>query len=124
MTGEYIPLKEKIAHRLEKLVEAGGTKFDQDKPRLDLIDPEFLEGVGLVLGFGAKKYAAHNWRLGIPHSRLIAAAYRHLGSINKGEKVDKESGLAHVHHLACCVMFLSWMQSHRPDLDDTYVDPS
>jgi hypothetical protein len=101
---------------------AEAQKFDTEKPRLDLIDSEFLEGLGSVLGFGAKKYAPHNWRKGIEHSRLIAAAYRHLGAINRGDHVDEESGLFHVHHLACCVMFLSWMQVHRPDLDDTYVD--
>lgn len=99
-----------------------GNKFDQEKPRLDLIDAEFLEGLGKVLGFGAKKYAANNWRKGIEHSRLIAAAYRHLGAINKGEDTDPESNLPHIHHLACCVMFLSWMQTHRKDLDDRYVN--
>jgi hypothetical protein len=98
------------------------SKFDQSKPRLDLIDAEFLEGLGKALSFGAIKYEPNNWRKGISHSRLIAAAYRHLGSINKGEMLDPESNLPHVHHLACCVMFLSWMQTHRPDLDDTYVN--
>jgi hypothetical protein len=97
-----------------------GVKYDSDKPRMDLLDADFLEGLAGVLTFGARKYAAHNWRGGISHSRLIAAAYRHLGAINRGEDTDPESGLAHVHHLACCVMFLSWMQTNRKDLDDRY----
>lgn len=98
----------------------GGTKYDKDKPRMELLDAEFLEGVARVLTFGAVKYAAHNWRGGISWSRLIGASFRHLTAILKGEWLDEESGLPHVHHLGCCVMFLSWMGLHRRDLDDRY----
>lgn len=101
-------------------VSQGGMKFDNEKPRMDLVDPEFIEGLAEVLTFGARKYAAHNWRSGIAFSRLIAAAYRHLGAINKGEDIDPESGKPHSYHLGCCVQFLSWMMKHRPDLDDRY----
>jgi hypothetical protein len=97
-----------------------GIKLDDGKPQMDLLDSEFLEGLSRVLSFGAKKYSAHNWRKGIHVSRLVAAAYRHLGAINRNEDIDSETGLPHVHHLACCVMFLSWMLQHRPDLDDRY----
>lgn len=100
-----------------------GVKHDQDKPPMYLLDPEFLEGVAKVLGFGADKYNAHNWRNGIKYSRLISAAYRHLGAINRGEDIDAESGLPHVYHLGCNVMFLSAMMGHRPDMDDRWVPP-
>ena len=99
---------------------ATGLKYDSDKPRLDLVDTEFLNSLGSVLGFGAKKYAAHNWREGIHYSRLIAAAMRHLTAINNNENIDPESGLPHTGHLACCVMFLDWMMKNRPDLDDRW----
>lgn len=101
-------------------IKSTGTKHDNNKPRMDLIDPSFLEGLAEVLTFGAKKYDAHNWRGGLQYSRLIASAYRHLGAINRGEDVDIESSLPHVYHLACCVMFLSWMMENRKDLDDRY----
>lgn len=97
-----------------------GRKDDGDKPPMQLIDAEYLEGLARVLGFGAKKYAPDNWRGGIEYGRLIGAAYRHLGAINKGEDIDPESGEPHVYHLACCTMFLSSMMAHRPDLDDRY----
>lgn len=98
----------------------GGQKFDQEKPRVDLLDADWLEGTARVLTFGAIKYDAHNWRKGIAYSRLIAAALRHLFAIMRGEDIDRESGLPHVHHLSCCVMFLSAMMKYRPDLDDRY----
>ena len=97
-----------------------GRKDDGEKPRTDLLDPEFLVGVAEVLRFGARKYAAHNWRGGIAYSRLLGAALRHLLAIMKGEDNDEESGLPHVHHLGCCVMFLSWMMTHKKDLDDRF----
>lgn len=101
-------------------VETKGLKYDADKPPMALLDPPFLEGVASVLGFGANKYAAHNWRNGIQYSRLISAAYRHLGAINRGENVDPESGLPHAYHLGCCTMFLASMMQTRPDLDDRW----
>lgn len=101
-------------------VLGSGSKYDGDKPRMDLLDADFLEQVASVLTFGAQKYAAHNWRGGIAYSRLIAAAYRHLGAINRGEDIDPESGLPHVAHLGCCVMFLSSMMAKKPELDDRF----
>lgn len=95
-------------------------KKDQDKLRVDLLDPEFLEGVADVLTFGAKKYNDHNWKLGFKWSRLIAATGRHLLAIMRREDIDPESGKPHVYHLGCSVMFLAWHMKHRRDLDDRY----
>jgi hypothetical protein len=100
--------------------QATGVKFDQDKPRMDLLDPLALEGLAAVLTFGAKKYAAHNWRGGISYSRLFGALLRHTFAILRGEYIDSESGLPHVDHIGCCWMFASHMMKTRPDLDDLY----
>lgn len=101
-------------------LEATGTKYDSEKPRTDLLDPDALEGLAKVLGFGAKKYSAHNWRGGIVYSRLLGAIIRHTLAINRGENLDPESGLPHVDHLGACWMFLSNMMKTRPDLDDRW----
>lgn len=100
--------------------KAGGLKYDSGKSRVDLLDPEFLIGVGNVLGFGANKYAADNWRSGISFRRLLGAILRHTFAIMRGEDKDPESGYPHVYHLGCTTMFLSWMMTHRPDLDDRW----
>jgi hypothetical protein len=99
-----------------------GTKYDQEKPRVDLLDPLALEGIANVLAFGARKYAAHNWRGGISYSRLLGAILRHTFAILKGEDTDPESGLPHVDHLGCSVLFLSNMMKTRPDMDDRWKD--
>lgn len=97
-----------------------GVKHDGEKARVDLLDPVALEGLSAVLAFGAKKYAAHNWRGGLSYSRLLGAALRHTFAIMKGEDNDPESGLPHVDHLGCCWMFLSNMMKTRKDLDDRW----
>lgn len=97
-----------------------GVKHDDGKPPLSLISPIFLEELGKVLGFGAKKYAAHNWRGGFNYSRVISAALRHINSFNNGEDFDPESGLPHLSHAACCLMFLTEFQKTKTGTDDRY----
>jgi hypothetical protein len=109
-------------HDIRDMTPEGGLKYDESKPRMDLLDFSALEGLSKVLTFGANKYAAHNWRKGISYSRLVAAMLRHLAAIQRGEDIDPESGLPHIDHLGCCWMFLSNMTKTRPDLDDRYKD--
>lgn len=95
-------------------------KFDFAKPRMDLVDQSAITGLADVLTFGAKKYAAHNWRKGLGYSRVLAAMYRHLAAIQQGEDVDPESGLPHIDHVGCCWMFLSFYMKHMPEQDDRW----
>ena len=90
-----------------ELTEIGtGDKADIGKPRMDLISPLAMAYLAQVLTFGANKYAAHNWRKGIPLSKLIAASQRHLTAIAAGIDTDEETGLPHVAHLLCEAMFI------------------
>lgn len=95
-------------------------KFDNGKLPMDLLDPEWMEGVAQVLQFGAQKYAAHNWRKGMEWSRLYAAIQRHLNAFAKGWEYDDETGLSHLLHASCGLMFLYEMQRYRRDLNDMY----
>lgn len=97
-----------------------GQKFDQDKPRMDLLDAYATEELAKVLTFGAKKYAPHNWRKGIGYARLIAAALRHIYAFARGEDIDEETGLSHMAHAMCCCMFLIWMHQSRRSFDDRW----
>jgi hypothetical protein len=99
---------------------SGGTKYDDGKPGMHLLDNIALREIAKVLDFGAKKYAPNNWRKGIAMSRLLAAALRHLFAYASGEKTDPESGLSHLAHAGCCVMFALNMEQTRPDLNDTF----
>jgi hypothetical protein len=95
-------------------------KHDQEKIQLDLLSAQWIFGVGRVLTFGAKKYAAHNWRRGAALSRYLAACLRHVFAFLGGEDNDPETGLSHLYHASCCLMFASELHQSRPDLDDRY----
>jgi len=93
-----------------------GKKFDEGKPRFDLIDPEFEHALAQVLTLGANKYGADNWRdLEDAEHRYVAACKRHLNRRQRGEPLDRESGLSHTVHAACNLMFLYWMENHNED---------
>lgn len=96
-------------------------KYDSDKPRMELLPTAPLVGVAQVLTFGARKYAGHNWRKGFDYSRLIGASYRHLSSFNDGEDLDPESGLSHIDHAICTLMFLSEQIKKGTGQDDRHV---
>ena len=99
-------------------------KYDTTKPRMDLLPPEALTEISKVLGYGAKKYSAHNWRKATEWSRYSAAALRHLNAWNAGEDIDGESGLPHLAHAGCCIMFLLALQQTAVGTDDRYQSKS
>ena len=117
----FVPSEIKVSSAVERdKPTTTGLHYDKGKPRVDLLDPDFLLAVGKVLGFGCNKYNDHNWRGGIPISKLIGSCLRHLFAVNRGEDIDSESGLPHTAHLGCDSMFLHWTLKYRPDLDDRY----
>lgn len=99
---------------------AEALKFDGEKPRMELLPTQPLVDISEVLTFGAKKYGAHNWRGGFAYSRLIGAALRHLSAYNDGEDTDPESGLSHLAHAGCCILFLLEQISKGTGTDDRY----
>jgi hypothetical protein len=82
------------------------TKHDGGKNPLHLLPIVAIEKVGEVLDYGARKYAAHNWRRVDARSRYLSASLRHLFAYARGEDVDAESGLPHLAHAATSVLFL------------------
>jgi len=82
-------------------------KHDDNKLRMDLIQPEFLIELAKVLTHGAAKYGANNWQ-GLPdaHNRYYAALLRHLMEWRKGHTIDQDSTLPHLAHAICNLMFL------------------
>ena len=79
-----------------------GIKYDQGKNRLGLVFRGFskaLWAVGQVGTFGANKYKPDSWQ-GIEQERYQDALLRHLFLYFQGEKIDNESGLNHLSHVA------------------------
>lgn len=86
-----------------------GTKLDNDKLRWSLLPSGTIAQVIAVLEYGAKKYAVNNW-IEVPdaRTRYYDAAMRHLDAWRGSEVNDSESGLPHLAHAACCILFLLW----------------
>lgn len=84
-----------------------GMKFDGNKPDWALLPLNATEEVVKVLTYGAIKYAPDNWKK-VPNAenRYFAAAMRHLVEHRRGEEIDPESGLPHLAHAICSLMFL------------------
>lgn len=99
-------------------VEPGGTKYDGGKVMFQLLYWSFIEEMAKVMTYGAGKYGERNWQDGIKVSRLWGATFRHLVAILKGEYMDKESGITHLAHAACNLMFIFWVYRERPELND------
>lgn len=100
--------------------ESVATKHDDNKTRLELLSPIALTEIAKVMTFGAKKYADHNWRKGFKWSRLLGATLRHVLAFMGGEDKDPESGISHLAHAGCCIMFLLEHESVHKQLDDRY----
>lgn len=91
-----------------------GRKNDAGKRPWDLVPFGAMGVVVDVLAFGAALYGPHNWRhVADPERRYFSAAMRHLVAWQEGERLDPESGLPHLAHAACCVLFLLSTETER-----------
>lgn len=107
MELDLTPEEEEEMDRLIAQSASVGRKFDAGKLDYTLVPWDGLEEVVKVLEFGARKYARDNWKhVEGADTRYLAAAFRHLIAYNTGEKVDQETGLSHLAHAGCCLLFL------------------
>lgn len=95
-----------------------GIRFDQGKPRYDLIPPEVLEEYAKVMEFGARKYADRNWEKGMKWGRVFRSALSHLLKFWRGETYDEESGLHHLAHALWNVAALLTYSLRKVGTDD------
>ena len=93
--------------KASQMATTGGRKFDGNKLEYGLLPPYALQETVKVLTFGAQKYERDNW-IKVPDSkrRYFDALQRHMWAWKMGENIDPESGLHHLAHAMCCLMFL------------------
>ena len=95
-----------------------GRKDDSGKTPWHLMPPDALNQIAQVLEFGANKYGDRNWEKGMNWSRPFSALMRHMWAWWRGESRDPETGLSHLAHAGCCILFLLTYQGHATGKDD------
>lgn len=76
--------------------DGGGLRFNEGKPRFDLLPPEALEALADHYGKGARKYADRNWERGMAWGKCFASMMRHAWAFWRGEDHDAETGSHHM----------------------------
>lgn len=99
-------------------LKAGATRHDQGKTDWSLLPIKAIELVLQVLMFGAKKYGRDNWKSGFHYRRCYNSCQRHLAAWIELEDNDKESGLPHLAHAVCSLLFLITYQYFGTGVDD------
>lgn len=91
-----------------------GMKFDDGKLQWTLLPITPLQEVIKVLMFGAKKYRPDNWKH-VPNAEetYLNAGMRHLTDYINGEKNDSQTGLSHLAHAICCLLFILWFDLNK-----------
>lgn len=82
-------------------------RFNEGKPKLSFIPLSLMEDCSRVFTYGAAKYERDNWKKGDYFNSIMDSTLRHLGKIQEGEYVDEESGLPHLGHVMCNIIFLT-----------------
>ena len=100
---EAIDLAKKPKGGKDQTFKADGGKINPDLLFTGM--PDALKAVAAVLSYGAQKYEAHSWKR-VDMARYEAALGRHMLDRKAGELYDKESGLLHLAHEACNILFL------------------
>lgn len=114
MTSKEQSTQFKVADALNKLEKAStidrttALKFDDNKTDWAILPFGALEEIVKVLKFGEGKYARGNFAMkgGLEYTRLINGLLRHTLAFSRGEDNDPETGLSHIAHAGCCVLFL------------------
>jgi hypothetical protein len=92
------------------------------KPIPGAITPEFILGMANVLAFGANKYGRDNWAKCKKNQIYLYwdALYRHLEAYRSGIEFDEETGLSHLSHAACNLMFIQHLTDKYKRKEDEH----
>ena len=101
-------------HGADRVETAQGVKHDTGKPRWSLLPLGSIAQIVQVLDFGAAKYKPDNWQH-VPDARrrYYDAMQRHIEAWWTGERCDRETGLHHLAHAGCCILFLLWLDKEK-----------
>ena len=103
-----------------------GIRYNEGKPRYDLIPPEFIEALAIHLGNGSLKYSERNWEIGLSWGDCFRAMMSHAWKWMRGERYDidpKMPGYQAPHLIAVAwnAMALYTYEQRKIGKDDRHI---
>lgn len=97
-----------LTEEQERELKETAVKFDNDKVDWMILPYDALEEIIKVMEFGARKYARGNFASGegLEYTRVLNSLMRHILAFSRGEDLDPETGISHMAHAGCNVLFL------------------
>jgi hypothetical protein len=95
-----------------------GLRYNEGKPRYDLIPPDVMEALAAHYAAGAKKYEDRNWEKGMKWTTCFASLMRHAWAWLAGEDYDQETGSLHMVAVAWNAFALAAYQLRKTGTDD------
>lgn len=107
-----------------KVLEYGALKYtiweNKDGKRMSGLDTIELKGEE-KLNLKLIRSGENQWKDGFPISSIVDSLLRHALALASGEWLDPESGLPHVGHIGCNIMFIQYMMyNHNEKYNDMF----
>lgn len=117
-----LQIQEDALDSLVAQAQADG-QYDAEADLIEYMEPEFYDFLK-VLAMGAKKHGNKNWLNAdgkkSSHKDMHASMFRHLAQSFANQRLDTESGLDHLLHLASrslmCYTLIKRRITHKEDL--------
>lgn len=101
--------------------DGGGKRFDDGKPRYDLVPPEAMDALADHYRKGAQKYTDRNWERGMAWGKCFASMMRHAWAWLRGEEIDPETGTHHMIAVAWNAIALYTYHTRKIGNDDRNI---
>lgn len=103
-------------------VDGGTLRFNSGKTPYQMIPPHLLEDSARVLHHVTTRehnpYPPFNWARGRSWLETYGCNYRHMADWYRGIDLDHETGLPHLAHMICNLLFLTHYSKAYPEGDD------
>ena len=95
--------------------------FDGTKLPYELLPAKALHEVVQVLEFGKNKYGIDNWKKFYrkeDEHRFMGALLRHMFAYLRGEEFDNQTGITHLAHASCNLLFIQELKYIREGIEN------
>lgn len=121
LDGYYNDMYPMVGEMVEK--DEGFKKYDTGKLEYNIFPHTVLVDIVKVMMYGAhtKGYGVDNWKKCTDSTRYYNALCRHMEAVRAGEYTDVESGLPHLSHALCNLVFWHYLEEGKRNARQTEI---